>query len=61
MGGYDFSKDPDRQSEILEAWEQNDDFYECVTEYYNQNPDLNVTCYKKGGIADSDEDEMSVQ
>ena len=61
MEGYDFSKEPDGQSEMFEAWELSDDFYECVTEYYKQNPDLNVTCYKKGGIVDSHEYETSVQ
>ena len=40
---YDFSKQTNEQGENFEAWEFTDDFYECVTEYYKQNPELNVT------------------
>ena len=57
MESYDFSKHPNEQDETFEVWELNDDFYEYVTEYYKQNPELNVTCYQKGGMADSDSEE----
>ena len=54
MESYDFSKHKNEQGEHFEAWELTHDFYECVTEYYKQNPEFNVTRYQKGGMADSD-------
>ena len=57
MESYDFSKQPNEQGEKVEAQELTDNFYEYVTEYYIQNPELNVTCYQKVGVADSDSEE----
>ena len=38
MESYDFSKQPNEQGKCFVNWELTDDFYECVTEYYKQNP-----------------------
>ena len=57
MESYDFRKHPNEQGDNFEAWELTDDFYECVTEYYKQNPEFNVTRYQKGGMADSESEE----
>ena len=54
---YYFIKQPNKQGKKFEAWELTDDFYECVTEYYKQNPEINVKCYQNGGMADSDSEE----
>ena len=57
MESYDFSKYPNEQGKCFVNWELTDDFYECVTEYYKQNPEINVKCYQNGGMADSDSEE----
>ena len=51
---FDFNKQPNEKGENFEAWELTDDLYECVIEYYKQNLEINVTCYQKGGMDDSD-------
>lgn len=33
---YDFSKEPGQQDDVFEAWEINNEFFECVTEYYQK-------------------------
>ena len=57
MDSYDFRKQPNEQGEIFESWELTGDLYECVTEYYKQNPELNVKCHQKIGMDDSDSEE----
>ena len=53
---FDFKKPPHEQENMYELWETNDDFFECVTEFYEKSPQLNVKCYAKGGEAYSDDE-----
>lgn len=55
MDGFDFDLPLDEQEDKYDVWEV-DLVYDEIVEFYEKNPDLNVKCYKKGGVCDSDSD-----
>ena len=58
LKGYNVAMDLEKQDDdVWDFWERNEQLYECIIEYYKNNPDASIVIYEKGGNADSEVDE----
>ena len=55
---YDFEKQPREQEEEYDVWERNEELFDLMVDYYQNNAKENVKCYIENGECESD-DEMN--
>mmetsp|Transcript_29159 Transcript_29159/g.69418 ORF Transcript_29159/g.69418 Transcript_29159/m.69418 type:complete len:526 (+) Transcript_29159:715-2292(+) len=60
MDGYDMDKVPAEQEDKYDVWTRNNDLFELIVEYYNNNPnEMNIKCLTQDVDCDSEEDGSS--